>query len=506
MCSRSIEILLSKTVGSRESSLAVPKSHDGVEAMADLGVEAGARRAMRVSPIICAVSILAADIIAIGLATVIVLCGATLVTGGSAVTAIASGAAGFHDVVILFAATVTYLAIKGRYNERIPFWSEMKLVLSASFWAVLAEALVAALNKDLIAHFPTILTMMLFPVIATVGNAIAKYLLVQAGAWQLSVVLVGGGEIALAAEAALASDPGLGYSVVGRVDPQALLVRQGGPRLWPLLHRFQAGRIIFALDGDRALQRQLIEGALRERVPFAIAPEAHAFPAFGWEATRFFTHDVVMLSFRHGMSRHLSQMIKAIIDVSAAAVLLLLASPIFLLVALMNIGSGGPIFFAHRRIGIGGKKFYCLKFRTMAVDSDRILKDALARDPVLAAEWEGSQKLRSDPRVTSIGRFLRKTSLDELPQLINVLLRHMSLVGPRPIVESEVRFYGDDIAHYYNTRPGVTGLWQVSGRSNTSYKRRVQLDVWYVNNWTVWLDVAVLLKTLPAVLGRSGAH
>jgi Undecaprenyl-phosphate galactose phosphotransferase WbaP len=218
------------------------------------------------------------------------------------------------------------------------------------------------------------------------------------------------------------------------------------------------------------------------------------------------THDVVMLSFRHGMSRHIAKITKAIIDVSAAGVLLLLSSPVFLLVALMNLGSGGPIFFAHRRIGIGGKPFYCLKFRTMVVDADRILKDALAKDPALAAEWEASQKLRHDPRVTSIGKFLRKTSLDELPQLINVLLRQMSLVGPRPIVESEVRFYGDDIAHYYNTRPGVTGLWQVSGRSNTSYTRRVQLDVWYVNNWTVWLDVAVLLKTLPAVLGRTGAH
>jgi undecaprenyl-phosphate galactose phosphotransferase len=320
------------------------------------------------------------------------------------------------------------------------------------------------------------------------------------------VVLVGGGEGAVAVEAALASDPGLGYAVVGRVEPQALVVRSEGPRLWPLLERFNGDRILLALDGDRALQRQLIDCALRERVPFAIAPEPHAFPAFGWQATRFFSHDVVMLSFQDGMSRRVSQVLKTMIDVLAAAILLVLSSPIFLLVALMNMGGGGPIFFAHRRIGIGGKPFYCLKFRTMVINGDQILKEALERDPALAAEWHATQKLRNDPRVTAIGKFLRKTSLDELPQLINVLLRQMSLVGPRPIVESEVRFYGDDIAHYYATRPGVTGLWQVSGRSNTSYTRRVQLDVWYVNNWTVWLDIAVLLKTLPAVLGRTGAH
>ena len=335
-------------------------------------------------------------------------------------------------------------------------------MFGASFWAVLAEALVGSLNHDLLGHLPAILTMMAFPVIATVGNAFAKHLLVQVGAWRVSVVLVGGGEGAVAVEAALASDPGLGYAVVGRVEPQALVVRQEGPRLWPLLERFKGDRILLALDGDRTLQRQLIDCALRERVPFAIATEPHAFPAFGWQATRFFTHDVVMLSVRDGVSRHVSQILKSIIDVTAAAILLVLSSPFFLLVALMNLGSGGPIFFAHRRIGIGGKPFYCFKFRTMVINGDEILKDALERDPALAAEWHATQKLKNDPRVTRVGKFLRKTSLDELPQLINVLLRQMSLVGPRPIVESEVRFYGDDIAHYYATRPGVTGLWQVT--------------------------------------------
>jgi UDP-galactose-lipid carrier transferase len=449
-------------------------------------------------------SILSADLFAIGLAAALVLGCVDVLTGGT--MRLADGTSGLHDVAILFGATVTYLAIKGRYSQRIPFWAEVQLMFGASFWAVVAEALVGGLNHDFLSRLPAVLTMVAFPVIATIGNAVAKYLLVQIGAWRLSVVLVGGGEGAVAVEAALASDPGLGYAVVGRVEPQALALRQEGPRLWPLLERFNGDQILLALDGDRALQRQLIDCALRERVPFAIAPEPHAFPAFGWQATRFFSHDVVILSARDGMSRHASQVLKTIIDITAAALLILLSSPIFLLVALMNIGSDGPIFFAHRRIGVGGKPFYCLKFRTMITNGDQVLKDTLERDPAAAAEWHATQKLKNDPRITRIGKFLRKTSLDELPQLINVILRQMSLVGPRPIVESEVRFYGDDIAHYYNTRPGVTGLWQVSGRSNTSYTRRVQLDVWYVNNWTVWLDIAVLLKTLPAVLSRSGAH
>ncbi len=486
--------------------MAVPESQHVAEAMAVARpIAPPSTRSRHLSPLSCAASILAADIVAIGLATILVMLAFDLITG-HAMADLVSRTSGFHDVAILFVATVTYLAIKGRYSERIPFWSELQLIVSASLWAFLAEALVGALNHDLLGHLPAVATMMLFPVIATFGNIIVKYILVQAGAWRLSVVLVGEGEGALAVEAALASDPGLGYSVAGRIDPQSLMLRQDGPRLWPLVERFHAHRILFALEGDRDLQRALIDCALRERVPVAIALEPQVFPAFGWEATRYFSHDGVMLSLRDGFSRRVSQTVKTILDVTAAALLLLLTSPVFLLVALMNLGSGRPVFFAHRRIGIGGKSFPCLKFRTMVVDADRVLEEALANDPALAAEWDATQKLRNDPRVTPIGRFLRKTSLDELPQLINVLLRQMSLVGPRPIVESEVRFYGADIAHYYNTRPGVTGLWQVSGRSNTSYTRRVQLDVWYVNNWTVWLDVAVLLKTFPAVVSRRGAH
>jgi UDP-galactose-lipid carrier transferase len=139
-------------------------------------------------------------------------------------------------------------------------------------------------------------------------------------------------------------------------------------------------------------------------------------------------------------------------------------------------------------------------------ESDRVLEKLLFNDPVAAAEWAATQKLRNDPRITSVGRFLRLSSLDELPQLFNVLRGEMSLVGPRPIVQAEVARYGDEIEYYYETKPGLTGLWQVSGRSDTSYERRVRLDVWYVRNWTLWHDIAILLKTIPAVFLQRGAH
>ncbi len=166
---------------------------------------------------------------------------------------------------------------------------------------------------------------------------------------------------------------------------------------------------------------------------------------------------------------------------------------------------GGPALYAHRRIGAGGREFMCLKFRSMITDGDAVLRRLLETDPKAAAEWSETRKLRRDPRITWIGRILRTTSLDELPQLLNVLRLEMSLVGPRPIVRGEIERYADEIAFYYETRPGITGLWQVSGRSDTSYVQRVHLDTWYVKNWTLWHDLAILAKTIPAVLKRQGA-
>ncbi len=196
---------------------------------------------------------------------------------------------------------------------------------------------------------------------------------------------------------------------------------------------------------------------------------------------------------------------KTLFDKVLAALMLLALAPVMAVIALLVRRDGGPALFGHRRIGAGGSTFQCLKFRTMVVDSDAVLAALLASDPAAAAEWAETQKLRADPRITGIGRFLRACSLDELPQLVNVLRGEMSLVGPRPIVEAEIARYGDNIVHYYAIRPGLTGLWQISGRSNTSYDHRVRLDVSYVRSWTFSKDLMILLKTVPAVLERRGA-
>ena len=198
---------------------------------------------------------------------------------------------------------------------------------------------------------------------------------------------------------------------------------------------------------------------------------------------------------------------KRALDMIGAGIGLMLLSPFFLIVALMVRADGGPAFFAHQRVGRGGKLFGCLKFRSMVIDSQARLETLLANDPAARAEWEATRKLKNDPRITRIGRFLRSTSLDELPQLINVLRGEMSLVGPRPVQEAEIdRYYGASAAHYMAVRPGITGLWQVSGRSETSYESRVALDVSYVSRPSLLADISILLRTPVAVLSRRGAH
>ncbi|WP_431269481.1 sugar transferase [Dankookia sp. P2] len=203
----------------------------------------------------------------------------------------------------------------------------------------------------------------------------------------------------------------------------------------------------------------------------------------------------------------LQPLLKRGLDILGAGLLLLLAAPAFALLALLIRADGGPVFYAHERVGRGGRRFGCLKFRSMVTDSQARLAALLEADPAARAEWEATRKLRDDPRVTRTGRFLRATSLDELPQLINVLRGEMSLVGPRPVVAAELAaHYGAAAEYYLSVRPGITGLWQISGRSETSYDTRVALDTRYATNMSVWTDLRILLRTPLVVLSRRGAY
>jgi undecaprenyl-phosphate galactose phosphotransferase len=201
------------------------------------------------------------------------------------------------------------------------------------------------------------------------------------------------------------------------------------------------------------------------------------------------------------------QTVKRVFDVVVALLLIVVFAPMFLIVTLIVARDGGAVFFIQQRVGRGGRIFKCLKFRTMVKDAATVLDRLLMSDPEAREEWLSTRKLRNDPRVTRIGNLLRATSIDELPQLLNVVIGDMSLVGPRPVVPEELHeLYKGGHSNYLRVRPGLTGLWQISGRSHTPCDQRVHLDTLYVHNWTLWGDVIILFRTIPVVVSRDGAY
>lgn len=197
--------------------------------------------------------------------------------------------------------------------------------------------------------------------------------------------------------------------------------------------------------------------------------------------------------------------VKRAIDILGALAGLVLFGPIMLAVYLVLLVGGGKPVFAHSRLGLNGREFYCYKFRSMVLDADKVLAQHLASSPEAKAEWDASHKLKNDPRVTRLGHFLRRKSLDELPQFFNVLVGDMSLVGPRPIVRSEIKHYSAEIFRYCRCRPGLTGLWQTSGRSDLPYPDRVRLDERYIREQTVWMDMVIIKRTIGVMVTGHGA-
>lgn len=217
--------------------------------------------------------------------------------------------------------------------------------------------------------------------------------------------------------------------------------------------------------------------------------------------------DIIAFASTHNLTITFYYTLKRFIDILIILFFSPIIIPIFvILMLLVKCTSKGPVFYGHKRIGKNGKEFKCWKFRTMVYNSQEILEQILATDPVRAAEWEAERKFKDDPRITKFGKFLRKTSLDELPQLINILLGQMSLVGPRPVTKPELEKYGYYKNYVLSVLPGLSGMWQVNGRSETSYEERIYFDTFYIQNWSIWLDLWILIKTVYVVIKGKGAY
>ena len=460
---------------------------------------------------VCPVALLGSDLVALLVSTFL----AFMLTGGLGrspygralenVTLLGTAWHGWGSMLVVTCLLV-YFGGRGHYTSRVPSWTVASDVLTAAMVALAADAFLTIAVYDSPLRVEGLLRWLLLCPCVLVARALAREALHALGLWSLDTLVVADPADLDAATAAIRSDPALGYKVVGTIRPDTAAALQDH-ELQRLVTERGFDFVVAAVGGARPDQECAVIGALRRGgVALGLVPVLPGVPVAGFRQHYFLGHDLAMLVGKSNLTAPLNRLLKSVFDQVAAGVLVTLFAPLLVTLAILVRRDGGSALFRHHRVGAGGRMFPCLKFRTMVVDADQQLRRVLEADPRAAAEWQADQKLSDDPRITKIGLFLRRSSLDELPQLFNVLRGEMSLVGPRPIVSAEVERYGGDIDYYYEAKPGITGLWQVSGRNDTGYARRVKLDVWYVRNWALWHDIAILFKTIPAVFLRRGAR
>jgi UDP-galactose-lipid carrier transferase len=418
-------------------------------------------------------------------------------------------------LLLAVAGTAWFWGGLRHYTCRKPMWREFQEIFRTLIVLAVIHLALTTLTKGLFSRGWWALIWSCALVLVPACRSLMKRALDYAGLWKRPTLIIGCGENAMEAKQALTSQAFLGVAVVAYVAPEvntkdiavsdAPVVHGVTPATFRSLPGVQ---VVIALEHDhRALRDAWVRGLTQNGVrDVTVMASMRGVPLSGTDMSYFFGHEVMMLRVQNNLARFSAIVVKRAFDLAVGGFLMLMLLPLFAILMTLVAQDGSSAFFGHTRIGQNGRRFKCYKFRSMVPDADKVLKALLERDPVARAEWEKDFKLKNDIRVTSIGALLRKTSLDELPQLWNVLKGDMSLVGPRPVIEKEIERYGDEAAYYLLAKPGMTGLWQVSGRNDTDYARRVFLDAWYVKNWSLWYDIAILFKTVGVVLRRDGAY
>jgi Undecaprenyl-phosphate galactose phosphotransferase WbaP len=401
------------------------------------------------------------------------------------------------------------------YSDRRPFWGELFDFARLIGLLSLLDIAIVAMMQWKASRLWWVLSWFLMACLLVVCRVITRRVLKNLQLWTRPTIIIGTGPNAAEAALAISSQPEMGLQIGYFVD----VADANQPTDHRAQPRILSGKVVqiakqpgiqwvIALEHTQAEQREywLRQLAKWGTPDVAVIPAMRGVPLHGTDMTHFFSHEVAMLRMRNNLRRWPARLTKRIFDTVTAVMLLILLTPFMLIIAYLIRRDGGPALFAHPRIGQNAAVFNCLKFRTMVVDAEMQLERLLQRRPDLRRQWESDRKLKQDPRISPIGRLLRRTSLDELPQLINVIKGQMSLVGPRPIVRTELKKYGAEVVYYLMVRPGITGLWQVSGRNDVDYETRVYLDTWYVKNWALLTDLKILIQTVGVVFRRDGAY
>jgi Undecaprenyl-phosphate galactose phosphotransferase WbaP len=390
--------------------------------------------------------------------------------------------------------------------------AEIRRISLANASAFLFISVVLALHHA--ALVPQLICLSAF-VGSSVGILVLRSIIRQIGSqfewWGYPVVIFGGGAVALSVLRKLMSQPHLGLRPVAVVDDRSNAEEMEGIAVFEseFLDQIRSSGVRHAIVAAPELSQsefaEVIERGGNTFPHLILIPDTDSI----WKAGAY-TRDlmgILGIQVRNNLIDQGSRTVKRTIDLASSMLLTLFLLPLTAIISLLIvIESGFPVFYLQKRLGYGGRTFHMWKFRTMVQNSKVVLDNCLASNLELRKEWVECQKLRNDPRITRVGKMLRKTSLDELPQLWNVIKGEMSLVGPRPIVDAEVAKYQAAYSVYVKTTPGLTGLWQVSGRNRTTYAERVAYDTYYVRNWSVWMDIYLLAKTVGAVLTGDGAY
>ncbi len=424
---------------------------------------------------------------------------------------------GFFMPLWISGVWLFFMLYEGLYGRRFSFWDELKALWKVSFFSTTGVFTIVALGKFSAEISRTVIIMMgfisipLFPLLRT--NA--RRLLLHAGLLKKRSLIIGSQKNARALLTALKKEKNYGYEIVGFVDDdgvdeiEGIKVYNGINNIFSYIDAMDIEYIFVAMPEVEYKEIEHLLAELNRKVKgLIIIPDMKGIPFTISDIHYFFGEEIFGFELKNNLHLPFNRILKRLFDITLGTVFLLISAiPLMIFCILIRLDSPGPVIFSQERVGRNCKKFRCYKLRTMYVDADERLRHILENDPDARKEWERFWKLRNDPRITKIGRFLRKTSLDELPQLFNVIKGDMSLVGPRPVTEEEInRYYKDAAKICFSVAPGITGLWQVSGRSDRAFEVRVALDLWYVRNWSLWLDIIILLKTVKVVLKMEGAR
>jgi Undecaprenyl-phosphate galactose phosphotransferase WbaP len=412
-------------------------------------------------------------------------------------------------------------AFVGDYSRREPFWDGVRNTWAALLVIALPDLIAVTLSRTQYSLSGVVESWVFLLLAIPTMRQGARAALARMGLWQRCTALIGSGPATELAYGAFNKSLSLGFDIQwllsigsevaapGSLAKLKTMVSTNARDAGLLVQAAGCDQAILAMnDAEESAYPELVQRLSEANIETAIVPALARLPLGNLTTNVLIGRNILLFQVRDNLRRWPHRILKRAFDVVGAFFALIVLSPAFLVLAvLVKRQDGGPVMYSQVRVGREGRAFRCIKFRTMVRDADACLDRWRSENPDLYEEYQKAFKLRADPRITRLGNWLRRTSLDELPQLVNILRGEMSFVGPRPVVEQELLdYYGPAAQLYMRVRPGLTGLWQVSGRSDTTYEERIAFDEWYILNWSMWYDIIILAQTFGVMVSGYGAY